>query len=100
MQELIRLNDYLETDYQFHYWRTNTGLEVDVVLSRGAKEPVIAIEIKSNHSPMEQDLSALRSFKSENENAILVCFSNTPEAYSLGDIMIYPWQEGIKSVLG
>ena len=100
VQELIRLNDYLETDYQFHYWRTNTGLEVDVVLSRGAKEPVIAIEIKSNHSPMEQDLSALRSFKSENENAILVCFSNTPEAYSLGDIMIYPWQEGIKSVLG
>lgn len=100
VQELIRLNDYLETDYKVHYWRTNTGLEVDVVLSRGAKEPVIAIEIKSNHSPMEKDLSALRSFKSENEDAILVCLSSTPEAYSLGDIMVYPWQEGIKTVLG
>ena len=34
--ETIRLNDYSETDYRFHYWRTNSGMEVDLVLSRDA----------------------------------------------------------------
>ena len=36
IQELFRFNDYARSDLKFHYWRTNTGVEVDVL---GWKRP-------------------------------------------------------------
>ncbi len=98
VQELIRINDYTNADYRFNYWRTNTGIEVDIIMSRGIKESPIAIEIKSHIAPMEKDLHALKSFKSENQNAVLYCLSNSANAYSLGDIKVFPWREGIKKI--
>ena len=59
IQEIIRLNDYAESDYRLHYWRTNTGMEVDVVLSRDATHPLRAIEIKSGAAPVLADVSGL-----------------------------------------
>jgi uncharacterized protein len=41
--ETIRLNDYLEADLRLHYWRTNTGMEVDLLLSRGTAAPHLAV---------------------------------------------------------
>jgi len=97
--ELIRLNDYFENGYKFYYWRTNTGLEVDLVLSRRFSEPPTAIEIKSKSAPTEADLRGLKSFKTENPKATLICLCTTPNKYSLGDVLIYPWLEGIKEII-
>ena len=97
-QEIIRINDYRETGYRFYYWRTNTGLEVDLILSKGPREAPIAIEIKSSVAPLEQDLHGLKSFQTENTTARLICLSNTPQAYKLGQIDVLPWQEGIKAI--
>lgn len=99
VQELIRLNDYYESDYRFFYWRTNTQIEVDIILSRGPSSSPIAIEIKSDSAPAEQDLYPLKSFKTENKNARLVCLCTTPESYMAGDILVLPWQEGIDRIL-
>ncbi|MGA1842740.1 MAG: ATP-binding protein [bacterium] len=98
--ELIRLNDYLESGYKFHYWRTNTGLEVDLILSRRFTEPSIAIEIKSRNAPTEADVHALRSFKAENPKAELFCLCTTQNKYRLGAVLVCPWQEGIREILG
>lgn len=98
IQELIRINDYLETDFKFYYWRTNTGLEVDIILGKGIHEPPIAIEIKLDTAPQEKDLHALKSFKSENKNARLYCFCNTPNSYKLENITVIPWQEGFTEI--
>ena len=69
-----------------------------IIRSRGIKEAPIAIEIKSDDAPQEKDLKALRSFKTENKNAILYCFCNSPRAYNLGDIEVLPWHEGFSKV--
>ncbi len=100
VQELIRLNDYTDSDYRFNYWRTNTGLEVDIIMSRGISEEMLAIEIKSDVAPTENDLHALKSFKSENPNAILYCLANCKNVYSLGEIKVYPYREGIRKIFG
>ena len=60
VNELIRANDYNETGYRFYHWRTNTGLEVDLVLTRGPQDTPRAIEIKSQSSPGESDLKGLK----------------------------------------
>jgi len=76
--EMIRLNDYSNRGYRFAYWRTNTGLEVDLIVYRNALEPPVAIEIKSGDAPAEQDLKALLAFQKENPKAKLYCFCQAP----------------------
>lgn len=93
VQEMIRLNDYAETDFRFHYWRTNTGMEVDLVLSHDATSPLRAIEIKSAPAPVLEDVSGLASFQSENPGVELWCVCRTPRAYTIGDVQFLPWKE-------
>ncbi|MEW5693553.1 MAG: DUF4143 domain-containing protein, partial [Candidatus Hydrogenedentota bacterium] len=99
IQEIIQLSDYYECNYKMHYWRTNTGLEVDLVLSRNFTDPLIAIEIKSSTSLSETDLKSLLSFKKENPDARLICLCTAPRKYLAGNISIYPWKEGIEYIL-
>ncbi len=96
--EMIRLNDYASAGYQFAYWRTNTGLEVDVVLYRNAMEPPVAVEIKSGDAPAEQELKALLAFQKENPKAKLYCFCQAPRARLVHGIRILPWQEGLAAL--
>ena len=49
IQEIFRLNQYLERDFRLSYFRTKGGAEVDLVLSKGRR--TILVEIKS--SPRE-----------------------------------------------
>lgn len=42
--ELIKQNSYLEKGYNFYYWRTKQGSEIDVVLEK--KDELIGVEIK------------------------------------------------------
>ena len=99
VNELIRANDYGETGYRFHYWRTNTGMEVDLVLTRGLQDTPVAIEIKSQAAPTESDLKGLVAFASENASARLVCLCQAAHKYSLGSIQVMPWQQGIEAVV-
>jgi len=98
VQEMIRLNDYAQTDYRFHYWRTNTGMEVDVVLSRDAAHAEKAIEIKSGTAPTLEDVRGLASFQSENPGAELLCLCRTPHAYQIGNVSFLPWKDALEKL--
>ncbi len=95
IQEIIRQNDYLEKGYRLHYWRSNTGIEVDIILSRGPAYRPWAVEIKSSIAPLEKDLTGLRSFAAENPHARLLCLCRSPQPFHLGNIDVLPWQDGI-----
>ena len=95
VQECIRYNDYSEKDYKIFYWRTNSGSEVDLILQKTPHHPPIAVEVKSKPDPVEKDLPGLRSFANDNHGSLLVCLCTTPVPYQLGDIHIYPWQQGL-----
>ena len=99
VNELIRANDYSESDERFYYWRTNTGMEVDLVLSRGPNDSPLAIEIKSHSSPRESELKGLLAFAQENKRARPICLCQTPRKYSLGAIEVWPWQEGVEQIM-
>ena len=98
IQELFRLNDYQKANWKFHYWRTNTGMEVDVLLSKGSADPVYAIEIKSHTAPRELDLKGLLAFEGEYPKTQLICWCRTPRPYRLGPIHVLPWDQGLKKI--
>jgi hypothetical protein len=98
LQEALRLNDYTEAEFKPFYWLSNSGMEVDLVLSRGASDRPIAVEIKSGSAPSPKDVRGLLSFQSENKGARLLCFCQTPRAYRLGDVQVLPWRDGLASL--
>ena len=62
-QELRALNDHLSWGFHLYFWHTRENLEIDFVLY--GKKGLVAIEVKSSNRFSDDDLKALRLFKSE-----------------------------------
>lgn len=93
IQECFRINDYEARDLKFSYWRTNNGIEVDLIVSRAAGHPIAAIEIKSSTSPDEKQLSALKRFAQDYPHVPQFCVCQSPRRYRLGAVEVIPFCE-------
>ncbi len=91
--ECLRLNDYCETGFRFHYWRSNTGMEVDLLIQRSVASPPLAVEIKADPQPQRTDLHGLLSFQSDNPEARLIAVCPTPRRYRVEGVDVLPWEE-------
>ncbi len=71
-----------------HYWRSDSGLEVDFIL-----DDSIAVEVKSTNNPKSDDLKGLLAISSEGNfsRKILVCMAPKYQ-YLDSQIHIVPWQ--------
>ena len=99
LQEMIRYNSYHNLDLKFSYWRTNSGIEIDVIVSRGAGHPIAAIEIKSTTSPEAKELVGLNRFHQDYPSAKRLCFCRTPRTFvDQSGVTFMNWREGIKSL--
>ncbi|GAB6059717.1 ATP-binding protein [Desulfonatronum parangueonense] len=80
---------YSIKSYPLSYWRTSSGLEVDVILGQGD----VAIEIKSSDRPNVDHLKGLRAWKEENpaSRCILVSRAAAPRITD-DEIEILPWK--------
>ena len=85
--ELAAYASYSELNYDIHFWRTKSGLEVDFILGAGE----VAVEVKGASRIDSRDLRALTSFAETHkpQAAILVC--TEPEPRVVEGIRIVPW---------
>lgn len=93
LMELKAYQAYRNPDLLLHYWRTNTGLEVDFILG----EMEVAIEVKSSKRVHEADTKGLKALNDSHtvKRLLLISFEN--EAKILGDkIECLPWESFIK----
>ena len=69
LQSLRAINDYFELGYNFYFWRTTSGLEVDFILygSKGLH----AFEIKRSSTVSSSSLKGLKAFGEEYPEATL-----------------------------
>lgn len=100
INELIRANDYRGGELRFSHWRTDRGLEVDLVASTPGKVPAFGIEIKAATAPDQSDLKGLKIFHEEYPEARCLILCRTPHQYKLGFVDVLPWEAGIDSILG
>ena len=89
---MIRMASYLKKDFDFSFYRTKSGAEVDLIVERYDGK-CFAIEIKGSDYVLESRLSGLKSFKEVRKDAILLCASLAKRRYSLDDITVYPWEK-------
>lgn len=82
IQELYAWMHYSHSEEKLSYWRTYTGVEVDVVMG----DARVAIEIKSVEEVMPKHLKGLKAFGEEHPNSRKMIISLDPINRSVGDI--------------
>ncbi len=94
--EIAAHASYKELDYEIHYWRTKSGLEVDFVLGRGE----VAIEVKGTSRVEKKDLRPLTAFAEEYSprKALVVC--NEREERVHEKLRIMPWRKFLSDLWG
>lgn len=88
LMEINAYRSYSEKNFDIHFWRTKSGLEVDFILGPGE----IAVEIKGSSRVDKADISGLSAFVDEYspKKAIIVC--NEREKRLIDKIEILPWE--------
>ena len=92
--EIAAHNSYRELDYEINFWRTKSGLEVDLVLGGGE----VAIEVKGSTRVEKKDLRPLMAFIEEYSprKALVVC--NEREERIHGQVRIMPYGKFLRDL--
>jgi predicted AAA+ superfamily ATPase len=93
----MRLASYSRKDYQFTYYRTKSGAEVDLIIET-YDDRCYAVEIKASDNVDINKLTGLKSFKDLRGDAVLLCASLTKSKYAEADILVCAWQEVLKII--
>ena len=96
LQSLRAVNDYYELDYQFSYWRTLAGLEVDFI-AYGANG-FHAFEIKHSRAVSKHDTKGLKGFKEDFPEATCYLIYGGERRQYIGDVTAIPMLEALKSL--
>ena len=89
LMEMSAYRSYQERDFEIHFWRTKSGLEVDFILGKAE----VALEVKGTPRLNKKDLNGLAAFTDEfsPKKSILVCNENQERLH--GKIRILPWRK-------
>lgn len=82
VQELVAWQHYTHCEEQLSYWRTYTGVEVDIVLG----DARVAIEIKATEEVQPRHLKGLKAFEDEYPNSRRIVVSLDRFSRKIGDV--------------
>lgn len=96
LQEALAINEYFNYEYQFYYWRTATGLEVDFILY--GPKGFMAIEIKRATHINNKSLKGLKAFGEEYPSAKLLLLYCGDYEQNIGNIHVIPISTALKKL--
>jgi predicted AAA+ superfamily ATPase len=96
LMELLAHRSYRDLNYDIHFWRTKSGLEVDFILGRGE----VAIEVKGTSRVDHAEFRALRAFVADYRprRALMVCNERSPRVHDGVDVL--PWRDFLARLWG
>ena len=96
--ELIRLNDYYRTRFQFSYLQDKNGAEVDVIVQKPTGKEVL-VEIKSSLESRNEQAQALRRFvKCWDRPCEAQLWSQDPMNRKKDGVHFYHWQHALRKL--
>lgn len=96
--EFWRATSYFYPDYELTYVSTKDGAEIDLVIDRPGKPPIL-IEIKSTERVDETDVTTLNAMARDLKDSEAYCLTRDPSPKQWGSVVALPWQEGLKRIL-
>ena len=95
--EIFRLTHYFEKEYRMSYFQTYDGAQIDLVLSKARRNPII-IEIKSTDRVDENEVTKEARCGSHIGTDKMFYLSRDPVARQIDGVRCLPWQQGIKEL--
>lgn len=95
--EAVRLNEYYERGYRLSYYQTYSESEIDLVLSRGRRAPIL-VEIKSTDRLDERTARASARMKQAFPGSRMMILSRDPVAKKLEGVECLHWQDGLREL--
>jgi len=92
LHELKSYTDYVSGE-PLAFWRSKSGLEVDFILGDHT-----AIELKASENVTGNDLKSLKALAEEKKLKRYLCVSLEPRRRQIGEIIILPLQEFLRSL--
>ena len=88
LTEILAYRSYCSLDFNLHFWRTKTGLEVDFILG----DAEVAIEVKGSPFVDSREFKSLRAFKDEFKVKQTFIVSNETSPRLSDGIRVLPWK--------
>ena len=98
INEIIRYNTIHDLNYKLYHYRTNHGLEIDLIVQKNIRTDPVAVEVKSGSNPESSDVKQFRAFKEEYPDGKCIVLCSTPFPYKDNGILFSPYNEGIKEI--
>jgi predicted AAA+ superfamily ATPase len=98
VNEIYKLLNYAEKQFQLSYIRVDEHQEIDLVIER-AGYPIFLCEIKSTAHVDPRDSRHLEALGSSFSSAIKLLISNDPTPKKLGTCHALYWKEAIQAIL-
>lgn len=97
IEEVRAYLSYSEKDLPLSFWKTSTGLEVDLIIG----DLDLAVEFKSTPKIRAQDLKALQALREDQRVRQCLIVSTIPRALQLTpEILAIPWQQFCENLWG
>ncbi|MBF0363335.1 MAG: ATP-binding protein [Oligoflexia bacterium] len=99
--EIFRINCYLEKEFRLSYFQTHDGGEIDLILSKPRRIPIL-IEIKSSKNINEIEVRSLakyaREISKESDNFQAFYLSQDTSKQNIDGVRCLPWNVGINEI--
>lgn len=97
VMEIVKQNEYSESDFKLSYLKTKDGKEIDLIVEDSKQ--TFLIEIKSKRVEHKEDIESLCNLKGSLKNAIPLVFCINTKSVMIDDtIKAINWKEGIESI--
>lgn len=93
--ECIRLADYYRLRYKFSHFRTQDGLEIDLIIERPG-QPLLCVEIKSAQEIGEKDIASFIRLSRDFNNAQVVCICDEEFPKRIQHVSVLPWKMALE----
>jgi predicted AAA+ superfamily ATPase len=99
INEIIRLNEYRRTRFEFSYLRVDDKDEIDLIIERPGISSVL-IEIKSKDRVDERDAKALNRLLPDFDRAKAYLLSRDTTSRLVDKVECMHWQQGLRLIFG
>ncbi len=93
--ECIRLSSYYRLHYKFSYLRTQSDVEIDLIVERPGK-PLLCIEIKSAEEIQAQNIASFIAITCDFVNSDAICICNEAYAKRIDHVLVLPWRMALQ----
>ena len=96
--ECVKLNHYLKKSYKFSYFKTKSGLEIDLIIQKPDKKEIL-VEIKSTSAVRKDHVSKLNKFSKDWDTAhSKQLWSLDSQIQNIQGVKCLPWQIALKKI--